>query len=192
MSQLLEEEWLKPKFEAQRLWDGTLEALRKAPKGIIHLCEAIDLGTRVVEILTVQRLESVRDKFPATIASLLKAPPPEVEADRDFLHAPKWLRYIDVLDLLSGKQLSCISPQLHHGWEDKHSACHRVRAYTAEVTGISLGEKSRDDLILIGAYRNRIFRLPPPVRIIPNEVMGAYLTLINVVERLFGTPQNSI
>jgi len=48
-----------------------------------------------------------------------------------------------------------------------------------------LGEEKRKNLILIGAYRNRIFRLPPPVWIIPDEVKGAFPTLIELVEDLF-------
>ena len=39
--------------------------------------------------------------------------------------------------------------------------------------------------MLIGAYRNRIFFLPPPVLIIPDEVLGAFPTLIELVEQLF-------
>jgi hypothetical protein len=178
---------LSPENEAQRLWDGAQEAFRKARQGIVHLSEAVDLGVRVVEIMTTRRLQPVRDEFPASIASLLESPPPDVDPRRDFLNPPKSLRFIDALDMLSAADLPCISPQLHHGWEDRVVSCRRSRARTRRATGVSVDEKRRDALILIGAYRNRIFVLPPPVRIVPDEVASAYPTLVELVEHLFAS-----
>ena len=189
MSKITEGIMISSEFEAKRLWAGSMEAFWKGPEDIVTLCEAVDLGTRVVEILTVQLLQPERKKFPDTIASLLQPPPPEVEPERDFLHAPKWLRYIDVLDMLSAEELPCISPQLHHGWEDKVASCHRSREFARAVTGVSLDENSLEDLVLIGAYRNRIFRLPPPVWIVPADVKSAYQTLIDVVAQLFAAEE---
>jgi hypothetical protein len=109
----------------------------------------------------------------------------EVNPQRDFLHPPKSLRFIDAIDMLSALNLPCISPKLHHGWEDRTASCRRTREHTQRATGISLHESQRDALMLVGAYRNRIFLLPPPVRIVPEEVLGAFPTLEELVERLF-------
>ena len=187
MSELVEEVVLSPETEAERLWGGAEQAFQKAGESIVDLSQAVDLGVRVVEIMTVRCLQPVMDEFPATITSLLESPPPEVEPERDFLHAPKSLRFIDAVDMLSTAELPCISPQLHHGWEERASSCRRSRGRTRKATGVSLDAKQRDALMLIGAYRNRIFLLPPPVRIIPHEVLGAFPTLVDLVERLFAS-----
>jgi hypothetical protein len=191
MSALVEEVCLSSETEAERLWVGAQEAFHNARESIVDLSEAIDLGVRVAEILTVCSLEPVRDEFPATIKSLLAPPPPEVVAERDFLHPPKSLQFVDAVDMLSDMELPCISPQLHHGWEDRVASCRRSRARTKRATGISLDARRRDALMLIGAYRNRIFLLPPPVRIIPDEVLGAFPTLVELVEGLFASARSA-
>jgi hypothetical protein len=44
--------------------------------------------------------------------------------------------------------------------------------------------------MLIGAYRNRIFQTPPPVKVMPREVLDAYPVLVELVNRLFAAAQN--
>ncbi len=190
MSELPIEVWLTPEAEAERLWKGAQEACRTAPENVVRLSEALDLGIRVVEILTVCCLQPVRDEFPTTIGTMLDSLPPEVDPERDFLHPPKSLQFVDVIDLLSGQDLSCISPQLHHGWEDRRQSCRRSRVRTRTVTGFSVDETQRKSLILIGAYRNRIFQTPPPVKVMPREVLDAYPVLVELVNRLFAAARN--
>ena len=191
MSQTIERIVLSPEGEAVRLWQGAQDALPRAGESIGFLSETVDLSVRVLEILVGQCLEPVRGEFPATIASLLEPPPPEVDPNRDFVHQPKSLRFVDVLDLLSAMDLTCISPHLHHGWEDPRASCRRSRTRTIKVTGFSVEEKDREDLMLIGAYRNRIFLLPPPVQIVPQEVLDAFPTLVELVERFFALVKGS-
>jgi hypothetical protein len=179
--------YLSPEAEAERLWGRAQEAFEKAKQSITDLCEAVDLGARVVEILTVHCLRRVRGEFPTTVAGLLEPPPPEVDAERDFLHPPRSLRFVDALDMLSAPALPCISQDLHRGWEDRVSSCRRSRARAERATGISLEEREREALVLIGAYRNRIFLLPPPVRVVPEEVLGAFPAVVALVERLFAS-----
>lgn len=187
MSKLVENVYLSAEAEAERLWYGAQEAFHEARESIVCLSEAVDLGVRVVEIMTVRRLQPFRDAFPATIASLLESPTPHVDPKRDFLHPAKSLRFIDVLDMLSATDLPCISPDLHHGWEDRVASCRRSRVRTKRATQISVDETQRDALMLIGAYRNRIFLLPPPVQIVTNEVLDAFPILVELVERLFAS-----
>ena len=78
MSALSAEVYLSPEAEAERLWSGAREAYRKARQSIVDLSEAIDLGVRVVEIMTVRGLQPVRKEFPSTITSLLESPPPPI------------------------------------------------------------------------------------------------------------------
>jgi len=175
---------LTPESEAERLWRRAEEAFIQAPGSIAQLCEAIDLGVRVVEIGVVSRLQPIRNQFPATIASLLESPPAEIDTMRDFVHPPKSLSYLDLIDMLSEEKLPCISPQLHRGWEDRIESCRRSRETTLSVIEFSLDEAERAPLMLLGAYRNRLFELPPPVKIIPSDVLGAYPSLATMAERL--------
>jgi hypothetical protein len=184
--------YLSPGTEAERLWSGAQEAFEQAAQGIVPLSEAIDLGVRVVEITAVQCLREVRHEFPATIASLLDPPPPEVNVERDFLHPPKSLRFIDAVDMLSDMELPCISPQRHHGWEDRVASCRRSRSRAERACGFFVDRRQREELMLLGAYRNRIFLLPPPVRIVTDEVLGAFPTLVELVERLFASARTRV
>ena len=185
MSELAKEVLLSPDAEAERLWVGAQEAFRKGRESFAELSKAIDLGVRVVEILTCRCLEGVRNEFPATITAMLESPPPDVDPKRDFLQPPKSLRFIDAIDMLSAADMPCVSPELHRGWEDRVRSCRRSRARAGAAIGVSLDEKQRDALMVIGAYRNRIFLLPPPVRIVADEVLGAFPALVDLVERLF-------
>jgi hypothetical protein len=177
---------LTPEGEAERLWRRAEEAFIRAPGSIAQLCEAIDLGVRVIEIGVVSRLQPIRNQFPATIAALLESPPPDVDPMRDFVHPPHSLSYLDVVDMLSEDTLACISHSLHRGWEDRRESCRRSRERTRNVIGFSLSEDERKPLMLIGAYRNRLFALPPPVRIVPSEVIGAFPSLAVLADRLIG------
>jgi len=39
-------------------------------------------------------------------------------------------------------------------------------------------------LLLLAAYRNRLFRCPPPVRVVPGEILDALVTLDRLVAGL--------
>jgi hypothetical protein len=185
MSDILDGVLLSPEDEAERLWKGAQKAFTKASECIADLSEAVDLGARAVEIMVSQRLQAVRSKFPPTISCLIDPLPPEVDPSRDAIRVPNALRFIDVLDMLSAEDLTCISPHLHHGWEDHVASCRHAREHTREATGISLDVESRNALMLIAAYRNRIFLVPPPVRIVPKEVIDAFPALVTLAKQLF-------
>ena len=138
MSEQQKEVLLSPHAEAERLWSGAREAIEKARRDVVRLSESVDLGMRVVEILTIECLRTVRQEFPASVSMLLDSPPPDVDLVRDFIHPPKSLCLIDALDMLSDRDLSCISPQLHHGWVNRTDLCRDLRASTRRATGISL------------------------------------------------------
>jgi hypothetical protein len=184
VSQLPEEIVLGPEEEARRLWSGAREAQLRAGEDLVALCECLDLGLRAAEILVVHRLQPVRDKFPATIGVQLELPDPEVEIYRDALTAQHTLQFTDIVDLLSAEELSCVSPGLHRGWEDRVFSCRRSRKTAQETLLATLDDGSRDKLLLLSAYRNRIFRYPPPVRIVPASVLAAFDALEDLTERL--------
>lgn len=170
--------------EADRLWQGAKEAQQSAPDDFVSLCEALDLGLRAAEILVTHRLQPVKDEFPATIGIQLDTPSPEVDAHRDAITVPTSLPFTSVLDLLSGEEMECVAPGLHRGWEDRRFSCRRSRVTAREALDITLDEEERGQLLLLAAYRNRIFRSPPPVRVVRGEILGAFPALVRLVEDL--------
>jgi len=170
--------------EADRLWKGAKEAQETASEDFVAMCEALDLGLRAAEILVTHRLQPVKDQFPATIGVQLDTPSPEVDAHRDAINVPNSLPFTAILDLLSAEDLECCSPGLHRGWEDRRFSCRRSRVTASEALGVTLEEAEREHLLLLAAYRNRIFRSPPPVRVVRDEILGAIPVLNRLVESL--------
>lgn len=175
---------LDPEQEALRLWQGAERGHGRARDDLVALCEALDLGTRAAQILAVERLQEVRRELPATVAALLDHPPPEVDPWRDVVHLPKTLRFAEVVDLLSGEELECITPHLHHGWEDRRFSCRRSRRLAHQAAGFALTGDERTRLMVLAAYRNRLFETPPPVQVDPIAILEAFPELRRLVERL--------
>lgn len=175
---------LGPDDEAQRVWRAALNARMSASTDLVSLISALELGLRAVEILVVHRLQPAKDQFPATIAAQLDTPSPDVDAHRDAISVPSTLQFTDILDLMSAEELECVSPGMHRGWEDRRFSCRRSRATARDALGITIDESDRDNLLLLSAYRNRLTRYPPPVRLAPNQIVDAFESLVPVVERL--------
>lgn len=175
---------ITPREEADRLWRGARDAFGEAGEHLARMCEAIDLGIRAVEIQVFSKLQPVRKRFPGSVAMLLESPSPRVDPRADALCVPATLTFVDMIDVLSDEGLDCVSRKLHHGWEDRGRACRRARALARETLGVVLDEERRGKLLTLEAYRNRIFRTPPPVRIVPSEVLDAFTSLEWLFETL--------
>ena len=175
---------LGPREEAERLWQGAIEARQEAGGDLVALCGALDLGLRAAEILVIDKLSPIKEQFPATIAIQLGRPDPEVDTVEDAITVPNSLQFTEILDLLSAEELECVAPGLHRGWEDRRFSCKRSRVTAQGALEVTLSAEERKDLLLLSAYRNRIFRAPPPVRVVPREILGAFLSLNSLVERL--------
>jgi hypothetical protein len=175
---------LGPEEEARRLWRGALEAHASAGESLVSLCECLDLGLRAAEIVVIQRLQAAKGRFPATISLLLEVPALEVEAYRDAVTVPKALGFTDALDLLSESGLECVAPRLHRGWDDRRVACDSARQTARQAVSVTLADADRGKLLLLSAYRNRVFRYPPPLRLVPGEILDAFSALTRLVERL--------
>ena len=170
--------------ESQRLWAAALNARRAGDEDVVALGECVDLGLHAVEILVLAKLQGVRGDFPATIAARLELPEPGVDPERDSGSLPSTLEFHDVVDLLSDSETECVSPGLHRGWEDRRFSCRRSRATTREAVGFSVSLEERARLLVLAAYRNRLFRYPPPVRVVTAEILEAWPGLSDLVERL--------
>ena len=187
MTELADTIELGPEEEARRLWAGAAKARASAASDVVSLCESLDLGLHAAEIMVIQLLQPVKDRFPATIGLQLNMPTPEVEPHRDGVNVPPTLEFTDVIDLLSAEHLECVSPGMHRGWEDRRFSCRRSRSAAQEAIGITLSDDDQEKLLVLAAYRNRLFRCPPPVRIVPGDILVAYESLERLVEGLLST-----
>ena len=111
------------------------------------------------------------------VLPLPQVPVPEVDAYRDAVSVPTSLDFTEILDLLSAEGLECVGQRLHRGWEDRRFSCQRARDTAQEAVGLTLASEERDPLLLLSAYRNRIFRYPPPLRIVPGEITAGFEAL---------------
>ncbi len=170
--------------EANRLRSGAKEAEQGAANDFVAMCTAMELGLRAAEILVTHRLQPVKEHFPATIGIQLDTPDPGVEAHRDAVNVPNSLSFTAILDLLSGDDMECVAPGLHRGWEDRRFSCRRSRITAREALGLTLTETDRESLLALSAYRNRIFRAPPPVRVVRDEILNALPALNRLLDGL--------
>ncbi|MHC5063128.1 MAG: hypothetical protein ACYTG5_04035 [Planctomycetota bacterium] len=175
---------LGPREEADRLWTGALEAFERAPHSLVALCESLDLGLHAAEIEAIHRLQPIRRALPGTIALQLEEPVPEVDVHRDAELVSKALNITEILDLLSEDSLPCVAPKLHRGWEDRRRSCSRSREKARDALGFGLSDPEREKLLLLSAYRNRIFRCPPPIRVVTRDVLDAFPALVQLIEKL--------
>jgi hypothetical protein len=89
---------------------------------------------------------------------------------------------------VSEAELDCIAPELHGGLGASHFPCERSRAAARAALGFSLRSEDRDLLLLLLAYRNRLFRCPPPVEVRKEEVLVAFPALAQLMESLAHAP----
>lgn len=170
--------------EAERLWRGAESAIGRAHAGFLPLSEALELGIRSAQLYLGLRLRPVAPELPTAIQALLEPPPLAVDPVRDALYLPRTLGFVEGLDLLSADGLDCIGPTLHHGWEERGSACARARRVAREATGVTLDAAARDELLWLAAYRNRIFQLPPPLEVESERLLSGLPRLARLVEAL--------
>ncbi len=73
---------------------------------------------------------------------------------------------------------------MHRGWEERRFSCARSRKTAREAVGVTLDKTAIDHLLLLAANRNRLFRYPPPIKIVPAEITAAFPALRGLVEQL--------
>jgi len=175
---------LDAREEAQRLWQGAQDAFLEADRSLVALCESIDLGMRAAELFAVTRLQAMRQGFPEPLRDHLQSQQARIHWYKDALDGVPCVQFRVLLDLMSGPELDCIAVELHGGAGASVFPCERARASAHTVLGFSLTREDRDLLLLLLAYRNRIFRCVPPVEIHKEEVLVAFPVLVQLVERL--------
>lgn len=170
--------------EARRLWRGAQLAFQQADSSVVALCESIDLGVRAAELFAVRSLQEMREGFPEPLRAHLQSQEPKIHWFRDAMDGVPCLQFRVLLDLMSEPELECIAAELHEGAVKAPFPCERARASARAVLGFTLGGEDRDLLLLLLAYRNRIFRCVPPVELRKEEVLVAFPALVQLVEKL--------
>lgn len=170
--------------EATRLWRGALDAFQDAPDSLVSLCESLDLGVRAAELYAVLGLEAMQQGFPEALRMHLQSQDPEIHWYRDAMDGVPCVQFRVLLDLMSDADLDCIAVELHGAARPSAFPCERARASAYTALGFSLSGEDRDLLLLLLAYRNRIFRCVPPVEIRKEEVLVAFPALVQLVGKL--------
>ena len=142
---------------------------------------ALVLAVRTVELKMIQRLAPVLDQFPVTIQEHFARPTePSVSVQDAFVDPSATIGLLDLLEMASDQPLSCVTPRLYRGWQDRVQARRDARRITAEAIGFSLAADERDALMMAVAIRNRILLTPPPLEVDEAQVLEA-LTAVRVL-----------
>jgi len=174
--------------EATRLWQGAQEAYAEAGDRLVALSQCIDLGVRAAELRAIARLREVGEALPQRVRHGLEHEDARIHWYRDALPPEPCFDLRVLLDLVSRPELDCIAPELHGGLGASHFPCERARASAHAALGFSLRGEDRDLLLLLLAYRNRLFRCPPPVEVRKEEVLVAFPALTQLMGSLEGAP----
>ena len=183
----LAERTATPTVDASRMfWSGALMAFENGRRDPVQQLIAVELGLRAAENEITEILQTRSHEFAATIGLRLERPAAHLYVYRDAVTEPQGVTFTEILDLLSKDDLPCVGPRLHRGWEDRRFACRRSRGVAQEAVGVTLEHEDREQLLLLSACRNRIFRDPPPVRIRTGAVLAGLEPLTRLVDRLTG------
>ena len=146
---------------------------------------ALAIWMRAVEIQVSDRLQPVIHRFPATIQGHFTRPDsPIVGAQDAYLDKGAGANMLDILELLGETTLSCISPRLYRGWQDRNQARIDARKITGEVMGFALDAGERDALLAALALRNRVFSVTPPVDVEEAQLEAAVAAVRGLVDRV--------
>ena len=147
---------------------------------------------RSAQLLAVARLMPARDRYAATNQMLFQEPEPEIVVARDALvEEGDFLRFADLLDLLSEESLPCVASRLHRGWQDRVQSCREARRISQEAVGLALGPEERAALLSGLAVANRVFRIPPPLDLDAKRGAAGFDALLRLINRLAPSNQES-
>jgi hypothetical protein len=162
------------------------------PDDALSRATTLEVLMRSAQLLAVAALRSVRDSYPATNQFLFQEPEAEIVVARDALvDGGDFLRFADLLDLLSEESLPCVASRLHRGWQDRVQSCREARRVSQEAAGFSLGPEERAALLSGLAVANRVFRIPPPLDLDAKRGAAGFDALLRLIERLAPSDQAS-
>jgi hypothetical protein len=139
----------------------------------------------VVEILAFLKMQRERESFDPWMQEYLVEGEPSLRIDRDaFWEVTRHLSLIELLDILSERDLSILKPDFYQGWQDRTSRCHELRDHLKNIVGNCLGEEPRNELLLLLAIHNRLIHVYADVVFEPRSAWEAFPALLDLIEML--------
>ncbi len=178
-------ERIQSKSAAERLLIGLADSDLKGMTDPVTIGQAVCTAIRVAEMLALHGLDPVVGQYPATIQELFSRPRhPELDVSDAFIDPAGYLDFLDLLEMLSDESLSCISPRLYRGWQDRIQARRDARRITTETLGITLSADERDSLLPALALRNRLQIVPLPLAVSADEIRALFPPLAKLIDQL--------
>lgn len=151
----------------------------------LRLKGVIAWSWHTVALLAYLRLLPGRQLFDAWIQDYLHKGTPDLDVERD----ARWeererLSLLELLDILSEKELPSLKPEFYHGWQDRTSRCQWLRGQVHELIGTSISETERRPLLLLLAVYHRLIRLPAGVDLDSTIVVESLPALFALIELL--------
>jgi len=171
--------------------DNALDSLRRMADDLgrhddpLAVKGALCWGWHAAALLAYHRLLPAREQFDHWFWAYLEGGEPALDTDRD----ARWeerqrLSLLQLLDVLSEKDLPILEPQFYQGWQDRTTRCQTLRQRVAEVIGTSIDGATRDRLVVLLAAYHRLLRLPAPVELEVGPLRAELPALLDLVEAL--------
>lgn len=158
------------------------ELKEKGAADVSALKGALVWGWQVVDILTYLRLLPDRANFDPWMQDYLHLGEPSLNVERDALwDERRHLSLIEILDILSERDLPILKPEFYQGWQDRTSRCQDLRSHVASLIGAGINSEQREHLLYLLAVYNRLFHLPVGVSLETNVIRGKYPALLDLI-----------
>jgi len=142
-------------------------------------------GWHVVDILVYRRLQPERDTFDSWMQEYLHEGETTFHVGRDaFWDESRYLSPLELLDILSETELSILKPEFYQGWQDRTVRCQELRQHVARLTGSTISEQQRNQLLMLLAGYNRLIRLPAAISFDTDPIWQALPALFDLAEAL--------
>jgi len=156
--------------------------LEAGSEDAMNLKGALAWGWHCVGLLAYLRLRPERGVFDAWVQDYLHEGTPELETERD----ARWeerqrLSFLELLDLLSLRDLPILKPEFYQGWQDRTTRCRNLRTQVQGLIGAGIDADQREQLLLLLAAYHRLIRLPAGVALDVEAIRTAFPALLDLL-----------
>jgi hypothetical protein len=95
------------------------------------------------------------------------------------------LGLLQILDLLSDRELPSLRPEFYQGWRDRVSRCQELRAKVFGVIGATIDGDQRDQLLYLLAVYNRLLYVTADASQDKKAVVDRMPALLDLIEMLW-------
>ena len=159
--------------------------LEAGPGDVMNLKGALAWGWHCVGLLAYLRLQPGRVVFDAWVQDYLHEGEPDLASERD----ARWeererLSFLELLDLMSQRELPILKPEFYQGWQDRTTRCLGLRERVHTLIGAGIAADQRDELLLLLAAYHRLIRLPAGVVLDAGAIAAAFPALLDLIDTL--------